>query len=290
MPVAQRYGTPFAEDYKEKLTAEIEGREWVPTPRKPQTQTQKQFGGSITTTTKNDNRSRSSTPILPVDQKAGNEDYFNRLGTTNAARPDSLPPSQGGKFSGFGSTPIETLGDAHDSPFEDVAATISRRFWGLAATMNRAAKTANEQFIQPTAQKIAESELTNAAVKQATILGQKVTETAHYGVESARRYVDNAGKPGYRPVNSGAGGGWQGGPDLDHQGFWDTFGTPGDGDGQGDDERFYDRDTKSGALGTSAMRKVNSSNGGSTTAVGGGSITGGTVKKVTKSDDGWDDW
>lgn len=287
MSIAQRYGAPFAEDYKEKLTAKIEGREWIPTPRKPQAQTPPKLGGSINTSTKN---SRSSTPNLPTDQKTKNEDYFTRLGSANAVRPDNLPPNQGGKFSGFGSMPIDTLTNANDSPFEDVAATISRGFWGFATTINRAAKTANEQFIQPTAQKIAESDLTNAAVKQATILGQKVTETAHYGVESARRYVDNAGTPGYRPVNSGTGGGWQGGPDLDHRGFWDTFGMPGGEDGQDDDERFYDRDTKSGALGTSAMKKINSSTGGGTTAIGGGSITGGTVKKVTKNDDGWDDW
>jgi len=209
-----------------------------------------------------------------------------QLGSANSTRPDNLPPSQGGKFSGFGSTPINP-NNVNDNTPEDVAATISRGFWGLAATVSRAAKAANEQIIQPTAQKISDTEITNVAVKHAATLGQKVSETAQYSVESARRYIDNAGKPGYRPVNTGASGGWQGGPDLDRQGFWDTFGTP-----EVDDEngRIYDKDTRSEALGTSAMKKSNSSIGGAT-VVGGGSSTSSGVKKVPKKDDDrWEDW
>jgi len=46
-----------------------------------------------------------STPAsLPTDQKVANESYFASLGQSNALRPDDLPPSQGGKYTGFGST------------------------------------------------------------------------------------------------------------------------------------------------------------------------------------------
>ena len=300
MTIAERYGAPFAEDYKEKLTAQIEGREWVPTPRKPATAAplKKVSTAAI------GNDSRSSSPArslkggpggLGSEQKKQNEEYFSRLGSTNASRPDHLPPSQGGKFSGFGSTPdppASGAGGNAENPLEDVAATISRGFWGFASTVTRAAKTANEQFIQPTAQKIAEAEITNVAMTRAATLGQKVSETAQYGVESARRYVDNTGRPGYKPVNAG-GTGWQGGPDSDRRGFWDNFGAPEEDDDH-EDERFYDRDQKSGALGTSAMRKSSSPTGvGSAAAVSAGAAGGGAssaLKKTAKKDDGWEDW
>jgi len=294
MSIAERYSTPFAEDYKEKLTAEIEGREWVPTPRKAPTPTAPK---RVVATGIGSDGSRSASPAAPqkpglgADQRAKNEEYFSRLGSANSNRPDHLPPSQGGKYGGFGSTSSEPPGPANDNPLEDVTATITRGFWGLASTVTRAAKTANEQFIQPTAQKIVESDITKKAVGSAATLGQKVSETAQYGVESARRYVDNSGQPGYQPINQGrATGGWQGGPDADRRGFWDSFGVADDDDVDGDG-RFYDREPKSGALGTSAMKKSNSSIGAGSTAPSGGSGTSGSVKKVgKKDDDGWDDW
>ncbi|KAF8424750.1 hypothetical protein BGX38DRAFT_1107295 [Terfezia claveryi] len=275
MSIAERYGAPFAEDYKEKLTAEIEEREWGPTPRKAPTSTAPK---RVVTTGIGSNGSQSAPPVAPQksglsgDQKAKNEEYFSRLGSANANRPNHLAPNQGGKYGGFGSTPIEPSGPANDNPLEEVTATITRGFWGFASTVTRAAKTANEQFIQPTAQKIVESEVAKKAVENAATLGQKVSETAQYGVESARRYVDNSGQPGYRPVNQGGTtGGWQGGPDADRRGFWDNFGA--------------------GALGTSAMKKSNSSTGTGSTAASGGSGTSGSMKKVArKEDDGWDDW
>jgi hypothetical protein len=38
-----------------------------------------------------------------VPSKVQNEDYFARMGAANDSRPDHLPPSQGGKYGGFGS-------------------------------------------------------------------------------------------------------------------------------------------------------------------------------------------
>lgn len=300
MSIAERYGAPFAEDYKEKLTADIEGREWVPSPRKAPTAAAPK---RIATTGIGSDGSRSSSPAAPQkpglgsDQKVKNEEYFSRLGSANAGRPSHVPPNQGGKYAGFGSTPAEPSGPANDNPLEDVAATITRSFWGFASTVTRAAKTANEQFIQPTAQKIAESEITKKTIENAATLGQKVSETAQYGVESARRYVDNTGQPGYRPVNTGGStGGWQGGPDADRRGFWDSFGATDDDDMDGNDGRFYDRDTnKPGALGTSTMKKSNSSAGGaggssSTTSGPGSSSSSGVKKAAQKDDDGWEAW
>src|ERR1700761_3787973 len=40
-----------------------------------------------------------------LDQKAASESFFASLGAANAQRPEDLPPSQGGRYSGFGSSP-----------------------------------------------------------------------------------------------------------------------------------------------------------------------------------------
>ena len=50
-----------------------------------------------------------SSPALNANgsfnQKAANESYFQTLGQSNADRPADLPPSQGGRYQGFGNTP-----------------------------------------------------------------------------------------------------------------------------------------------------------------------------------------
>ncbi|KAI5811289.1 hypothetical protein DFH27DRAFT_648644 [Peziza echinospora] len=315
MSLAERYSAPFAEDYKEKLTAEVEGKEWVPTPRKPASAAPTAAGAPAIRKTgiaggigsgSGSGASRTGSPATAAggaSLKAQNEEYFSRLGSANANRPDHLAPNQGGKFSGFGSTPEPSAsgGSQQDNPLEDITATITRSFWGFASTVTKVAKTANESFIQPTAQKIAEAEITNVAVKHAATLGQKVSETAQYGVESARRYVDNKNGPGYQSVSQngpgGAGGaGYASGPDPDRRGFWENFGVDEDDDDK--NSRFYDRDSKSGALGTSAMKggSGGAGSGSGSTAVGGGAAaasgagTGAVKKSVKKDDDTWDDW
>lgn len=44
-----------------------------------------------------------SSDSAPSD-KARNETYFEKMGAENANRPEDLPPSQGGRYTGFGST------------------------------------------------------------------------------------------------------------------------------------------------------------------------------------------
>ncbi len=106
MSVAERYSAPFAEDYKEKLTCEVEGREWSgPAPRTTTKPTIKRTGTGGMGNTSTTGTPRSGTP-LGGGQKQRNEAYFEKMGAENANRSADLPPSQGGKYGGFGSTPI----------------------------------------------------------------------------------------------------------------------------------------------------------------------------------------
>ena len=134
--IAERYEGEVGEEWKERLAAKAEGREYVPEPaeakerrRAEAEKRKKQFAGVAAgsnsgsrsgspapgalsrsqSNLSNKPSSRSASPALgtaaaaSASRKQQNEAFFARMGAENASRPDDLPPSQGGKFSGFGS-------------------------------------------------------------------------------------------------------------------------------------------------------------------------------------------
>ena len=83
--------------------------------------------------------------------------YFARLGEENAARSADLPPSQGGKYSGFGNTPApgaRTGNEAGLPDFTDIQrdaiATVTKG-WGW---FTNTVKNVNTDYIQPTAKQV----------------------------------------------------------------------------------------------------------------------------------------
>lgn len=121
--IKDRYDSPVGEEYKERLAAKVEGKEYVPgeRPKKVERVPTHSSNASLS-------GSRSSTPIgrlqdaerktsraaSPLGQKAQNEAYFARMGAENSNRRDDLPPSQGGKFAGFGSGPAPSKAADND--------------------------------------------------------------------------------------------------------------------------------------------------------------------------------
>ena len=180
--VAERYSGEVGEEWKERLTARIEGREYVPGKKTPTTVPDAKLSRTGSTA----DRSRSATPMgrdkstNPLSsslrtaspspslgtstlgsRKARNEEYFAKLGNDNASRPDGLPPNQGGKYTGFGSAPFEpeSSKDAPSLPgvdelTKDPVAALTKGFGWFTSTVGKSAKTVNESWIQPTAQKV----------------------------------------------------------------------------------------------------------------------------------------
>ncbi|KAI9291617.1 ArfGap-domain-containing protein [Neoconidiobolus thromboides FSU 785] len=145
MSIEEKYHSKFAKQYKEKLAAEVEGKEWVPSNEDDEVEesinsnkeskinvnNKKNVNklGATNKSSKNNNsnkpdfrsknlspnhsfhsndRSNSSSPFNNHQQsstKAHNEEYFAKLGQANDTRPDHLPPNQGGRYTGFGNTP-----------------------------------------------------------------------------------------------------------------------------------------------------------------------------------------
>ncbi len=161
--IEERYGGDVGEEWKERLGCKIEGKDFTGMPVKER-KTMANRGTDAST-------ARTASPlnagIGPKSQREQNEDFFARKGNENANRPDGLAPNQGGKYGGFGSEPAPapkaggTVAGA-DEFQQDPVAALTKSFWGFAGAVGKGAKTLNEGYIQPTAQKVLSTTLLNS--------------------------------------------------------------------------------------------------------------------------------
>ncbi|KAF7332316.1 ArfGap-domain-containing protein [Mycena kentingensis (nom. inval.)] len=184
-----------ASQYREKLDAEIAGKPWAPSapppPALPSTESAglRKSRASTRTATGSSLRgdsaspasfggSGSNSPRMPDDQKTQNENFFAGLGAANAARSADLPPSQGGRYTGFGSTPSPPPGSQHPSyglssaaapSFADLqenpAAALSKGWSLFSAAVAGASRVVSENVIQPGMEKMRDPNL------QANVMG-----------------------------------------------------------------------------------------------------------------------
>lgn len=170
--IAERYSGEVGEEWKERLSAKVENREYVPGERRS---TPQPAAGAVSKPPTSGARqiSRTGTPLSGTrraesPQQAGgtkakvDDKYFARLGEENASRPEDLPPSQGGKYGGFGNTVAPTnaggggglgipdLGELQKDP----VAALSKGLGWFASTVTKTAKGINDDFIQPTAKQV----------------------------------------------------------------------------------------------------------------------------------------
>ena len=172
--IAERYSGDVGEEWKDRLTARVEGKEYVPSAKPAPSSMSLPTASSVSSHT----NSRSQTPLGARGIGAGSrtdspsrvpsgpgskakvdDKYFAGLGAANASRPADLPPSQGGKYAGFGSAPIEPVRSEAKMPGvddfqKDPVAALTKGFGWFTTTVGKTAKTVNEGYIQPTAQKV----------------------------------------------------------------------------------------------------------------------------------------
>lgn len=105
-----------------------------------------------------------------MTKKERNEAFLAKMGSENASRSESLPPSQGGKYTGFGggmpptSSSSSSSSPARRSQFgtvpgfdefqKDPMATLTKGFGWFASAVGKGAKTVNDSYIQPTAKTV----------------------------------------------------------------------------------------------------------------------------------------
>ncbi|GAA6051906.1 hypothetical protein JCM3770_006568 [Rhodotorula araucariae] len=190
LPVTEKYNTHVATMYREKLLADAEGRPWIPSdppaPSSASASSHLSSSGSLRkpragtagasralSSASASSTSRSGSPATPsggagaagVPSKAQNEDFFSRMGAANDSRPDHLPPSQGGKYQGFGSgggvTSSSSGGPGGANPLssrnlpglddlrDDPVGALGKGWGFLGAALGAVTKTVNEAVIQP---------------------------------------------------------------------------------------------------------------------------------------------
>lgn len=164
--IAERYSGEVGDEWKERLAAKVEGREYQPG--------EKKAAPAAAAAT---NAARSSTPLSGNAQsrtaspgrKAKVDDvYFSKLGAENAARSDHLPPSQGGKYGGFGNTPMSQPKNddapSWDELQKDPMAGLTKGFGWFTSAVSKTAKNVNDGYIQPTAKQVGPCPGSDAAI------------------------------------------------------------------------------------------------------------------------------
>ncbi|KAK4246420.1 hypothetical protein C7999DRAFT_42112 [Corynascus novoguineensis] len=281
--IAERYGGEAGEEWKERLSAKVEGREYVPGEKGASggsvgASPAPSAGGPSTAPTRSGPRSgtplsgsRSDSPASAPAPGPGGKikvdvDYFAKLGERNAQRPADLPPSQGGKYSGFGNSAPRPQRDEQSLPGlddiqKDPVAAITKGFGWFASTVTKTAKTVNEGFIQPTAKQLSESDFAAQARNAAAQAARSAQAGARTAQEGFNRFVEGPGGSGYRPVNA-----TNENFDESKRAFWDDFAAAAD-----------QRKTSGSSIGTSAMGK-------------GGRQGGAPAPAASSKKDEWDDW
>lgn len=162
--IKERYDSEVGEEWKERLNAKVEGVEYVPGQRSapsaaasrsqtPASRT-REAAAEMSTTPR-----RSGSPAMAGGLKAQNEAYFARMGEANASRSEDLPPSQGGKFGGFGSggaSPPRSNDQDWLADFgKDPMAGLTKGFGWL----GKNAKTGYEGWVKPNVQKVSSKQM-----------------------------------------------------------------------------------------------------------------------------------
>lgn len=192
MSAYDTYHSWAAAQYRQKLDADLAGKTWSPSSppagtspasgslsppnrpgsaqglRKSRTSTrnapgrsESPFGGSATL-------SPNPSAGGSQDHKTANEAYFANLGQANASRPADLPPSQGGRYQGFGNTPspathpsmgLSSAAAPSLSEFQENPVAALGKGWSLfSSAVMGATRTIQENIIQPGVEKVMDPE------------------------------------------------------------------------------------------------------------------------------------
>ncbi len=282
--IGERYDSEAGEEWKDRLTAKVDGTDYVPgssrvvsPPKRATVESAEPTPvGSGRNTPLGNVRSAPQRNASP-SQKSRNEAYFASKGSENASRPDDLPPNQGGKFSGFGSgPPPSATSNSGGGLQDDPIAALTKGFGWLSSTVTKQAATLNSTYLQPGIQSLAERDIAAQARQAALQAGTFVQQGAKGVGDSFNKFVDpeqtqdgqSRAPGGKEPAQKDfwdAFGQAPAGPPKEKKSFWDDFAAAGE-------ERQAQVQPKPSSIGTSAMK------------------TGGAGSAGKKDDDGWGGW
>ncbi|KAJ5512399.1 Arf GTPase activating protein [Penicillium fimorum] len=309
--IKERYESDAGEEWKERLACKVDGREYVQGQEKKnnpsRSSTPLSLGGAAGAGARAGSPAASS--IRSGDSQRGgvpskkeqNEAYFAKLGNDNAGRAENLPPSQGGKFTGFGGgMPAASASERRPSPFgglgwggggggqpfenlqKDPMGTITKGFGWFTSTVGKSAKQVNDAYLQPTAKQLAESEFAAQARVHASTLGQNLQTGVRGAADHFNKFVEGEDRGGDGRLNR---------VEPERREFWDDFSSMGDQQTSSHRRSTSQRSQRSDVVGTAAMRKgpTASSLANSTPGADAGEDKNTTTSATGKGKDEWDD-
>ena len=189
MSITQKYNTKAAALYRDRIATLARGESWT-----PNTSTAKDFQPSMYWENQQDNSSYQSDISSSYQNftsstcKSQTEAFFARKQTENANRPDNIPPSQGGKYGGFGYQ-MDPPPRSSSQEFFDTAVSSLASGWSIfSSSASKIASKATEN-----AMKI--GELASQKVRDGTLL-----EDVGAHVNSLAAKVGDLGRRGWGDI------------------------------------------------------------------------------------------
>ncbi|KAK8388882.1 hypothetical protein O3P69_020673 [Scylla paramamosain] len=221
-PLQQKYNTKAAALYRDKISAMAQGKPWSiesasaavrNTPSIPKSTSTPAFKSS------GQNMYASSGGGGYQDMQFGGyqsgggyqdpgiknqtEAFFSRIQEENASRPDGLPPSQGGRYSGFGNCPNPPPKSASTEFFDTAVSSLSSGWSLLSLGASKVAGKAVEysaiasekatEYSQNISEKIRDGKLMDEISSQASVIGARVSEVSRRGWNEASRAWGSGG-------------------------------------------------------------------------------------------------
>ncbi|KAJ8101837.1 hypothetical protein POJ06DRAFT_71993 [Lipomyces tetrasporus] len=305
MSIKDKYNSAFADDYKDKLTAEVEGRRWLKSARSASKPASRTSSPAVSGISYDSGSSRSSSPSfgsrqqqasISASQKSRNEAYFSKLGQDNMSRPDHVPPSQGGRYAGFGSAPApssvpsNSLDLSVDDFTRDPLGSLTKGFGFFSQQVSKNLGQVNEAYIKPNVKNLAESDLSGNARKAMMQFGQRMQDTGRYGVETFQNFTSES-RGQYSSLGGGGGGGYGSGG-RSTRGGYSSVGSSNDANSFGslfDNLGIDDNDDIEQAFGLPRPKQKTSLSGFSAQGKKTSSYGTGSGSTNVKRDDGWGD-
>ncbi|KAH8300744.1 hypothetical protein KR059_001331 [Drosophila kikkawai] len=210
-PITQRYNSKAAALYRDKISTLAQGKSWDQKEAETRVGNTNSFssgGGGGGGGGSNSSQSRNSSTgyggggggyqngggageiggyqqYQTQEFKDQKEEFFSRRQADNASRPDHLPPSQGGKYAGFGFTREPPPKTQSQELFDTTLSTLASG-WSLFSTnASKLANTAKEKAVTTV-------NLASTKIKDGTLL-----DSVQSGVTDVASKVTDMGKRGW---------------------------------------------------------------------------------------------
>ncbi|XP_013781097.1 ADP-ribosylation factor GTPase-activating protein 1-like isoform X1 [Limulus polyphemus] len=227
MPIREKYSTKAAALYRDKIATEAQGKSWsIETSSarnyNPLTISKSSSGGSLHSQGSSSNlqlqgsRNNLNSQFYDWDgeylgyQRSSYTDsyisnqrdsFFARNQEENSSRPDNLPPSQGGKYTGFGNTPVQPSRSQSQEFFDGAWSSLSLGWSNFSIGATKLAFKASEgavKFGSIASQKVVElAETVNEKVKDGSIVSEFQNQVSSVGTK-----VADVSKKGWQDIST----------------------------------------------------------------------------------------